>query len=85
MSNLKQKVLFLIENLDDNRAAQPLSIIVQYIDKTKFDVTVCAINAGGQYESVIKENANYDKRELIIGMSAGNVITSLKAIQSASE
>ena len=32
-----------------------------------------------------KENANYDKRELIIGMSAGNVITSLKAIQSASE
>ena len=32
-----------------------------------------------------EENANYDKRELIIGMSAGNVITSLKAIQSASE
>ena len=60
MSNLKQRVLFLIENLDDNKAAKPLSIVVQYIDKSKFDVTVCAINAGGQYESVIKENANYE-------------------------
>lgn len=32
-----------------------------------------------------KENTNHDKRELIIGMSAGDVITSLKVIQSASE
>ena len=68
MSNSKRKILFLIENLDENKAVKPLSIIVQYIDKTKFDVTVCAINAGGKYESVIKENANY---EAILTQSSG--------------
>lgn len=68
MSNTKRKILFLVESLDDGTAGKPLSILVQYLDKTKFDVTVCAINAGGQYESVIKENTNY---EAILTQSSG--------------
>lgn len=59
MSNPKRKVLFLVESLEGGDAARALSTLVQYIDKTKFDVTVCSINSGGKYESVIRENVNY--------------------------
>lgn len=59
MSNSKRKVLFLVESLEGGDAAKALSTLVQYIDKTKFDVTVCSINSGGKYESVIRENVNY--------------------------
>ena len=55
----KRKVLFLIESLSGGSASEALSTLVQYIDKTKFDVTVCAIMGGGKYESVIKENVDY--------------------------
>lgn len=55
----KRKVLFLIESLHGGKAAKALATLVQYIDKTKFDVTVCAINGGGKYESTISENVNY--------------------------
>ncbi|MBR1668769.1 MAG: glycosyltransferase [Bacteroidaceae bacterium] len=59
MSNSKRKILFLIESLDSGDAGKALSTLVQYIDKTTYDVTVCSINAGGQYESIIRENVNY--------------------------
>ena len=59
MSNSKRKVLFLVESLDSGDAAKALSVLAQYIDKTKYDVTVCSINAGGQYEAIIRENVNY--------------------------
>lgn len=59
MSNSKRKILFFVESLDGGDAAKALSTLVQYIDKTKFDVTVCSINGGGQYESIIRENVNY--------------------------
>lgn len=59
MSDSKRKVLFVVESLDEGRVGRALSVIVQYIDKSKFDVTVCAINGGGAYEAVIRENANY--------------------------
>lgn len=59
MDNLKRKVLFLVESLDEGSGGKALSVLVQYIDKTKFDVTVCSINGGGQYEAVIRENVNY--------------------------
>lgn len=59
MSDSKRKILFLVETLDSGDAGKALSILVQYIDKTKYDVTVCAINGGGQYEPIIKENVNY--------------------------
>ena len=59
MSDSKRKILFLVETLDSGDAGKALSVLVQYIDKTKYDVTVCAINGGGQYEAVIKENVDY--------------------------
>lgn len=59
MSNTKRKVLFLVESLEGGDASKALATLVQYIDKTKFDVTVCSINGGGQYESTIRENVNY--------------------------
>lgn len=59
MSNSKRKILFLVETLDSGDAGKALSVLVQYIDKTKYDITVCAINGGGQYEAIIKENVNY--------------------------
>ena len=61
MSSSKRKVLFLIESLSSGSGTAPkaLATLVQYIDKTKYDVTVCAINGGGKYESVVRENANY--------------------------
>lgn len=59
MSDSKRKILILIESLDSGDAAKALSTLVQYIDKTTYDVTVCSINAGGQYEALIKENVNY--------------------------
>lgn len=59
MSNSKRKVLFLVESLDTGNAGKVLSTLVQFIDKTKFDVTVCSINEGGKYESVIQENVTY--------------------------
>ena len=69
MSDSKQKVLFLVESLDAGNAGKALSTLVQYIDKTKFDVTVCAINGGGQYESIIRENVNY--KAILEGRSGG--------------
>lgn len=59
MADSKRKILILIESLDSGDAAKSLSTLVQYIDKTTYDLTVCSINAGGQYEALIKENANY--------------------------
>lgn len=59
MDNSKRKVLFLVESLDEGSAGKALSVLVQYIDKTKFDVTVCSINGGGLYEAIIRENVNY--------------------------
>ena len=59
MSNSKRKILFLVETLDSGDAGKALSVLVQYIDKTKYDITVCAINGGGQYEAIIQENVNY--------------------------
>lgn len=58
-SSSKRKVLFLVDSLSNRGAAHVLTTLVQYIDKTKFDVTVCAINGGGKYEAIIKENVNY--------------------------
>ena len=59
MSDSKRKILFLVESLDSGDAGKALSVLVQYIDKSKYDITVCAINGGGQYEAIIRENVNY--------------------------
>ena len=46
MSDSKRKILFLVESLDSGDAGKALSVLVQYIDKTKYDITVCAVNGG---------------------------------------
>ena len=55
----KRKVLFLVDSLSNGGVGHVLTTLVQYIDKTKFEVTVCAIHGGGKYEAIIQENANY--------------------------
>lgn len=55
----KRKVLFLIESLAGGGAEKVLTTLVQFIDKSRFDVTVCAISGGGKYESVVRENVKY--------------------------
>lgn len=55
----KRKVLFLIESLRNEKAAKTLSTIVEYLDKTKYDITVCSINKGGSFESTIRDNVKY--------------------------
>lgn len=55
----KRKVLFVIESLHSDKAAKTLSTVVEYIDKSKYDVTVCSINRGGPFESKIRENVKY--------------------------
>lgn len=42
-------MLFVIESLGGGGAEKVLSTIVKYIDKQKFDVTVCVISGGGKY------------------------------------
>lgn len=56
---MKRKVLFLIESLAGGGAEKVLTTLVQHIDKDKFDVTVCAISGGGQYETDVRSAVNY--------------------------
>lgn len=55
----KRKVLFLIESLAGGGAEKVLTTLVQFIDKSRFDVTVCAISGGGKYENAVRENIKY--------------------------
>lgn len=55
----KRKVLFLIESLAGGGAEKVLTTLVQHIDKERFDVTVCAISGGGEYEDAIKKQVDY--------------------------
>lgn len=50
---MKRKILFLIENLGDGGAEKVLSTLVQNLDKNKFDIVVCSICYGGEYEKVV--------------------------------
>ena len=50
-------MLFVIESLGGGGAEKVLSTIVKYIDKQKFDVTVCVIAAGGIYDEVVASHA----------------------------
>ena len=56
---MKRKVLFLIESLAGGGAEKVLTTLVQHIDETKFDVTVCAIKGGGVYEEEVKKSVKY--------------------------
>ncbi len=51
-----KRILFFIESLSGGGAEKVLSTIVKHIDTQKFDVTVCVITAGGEYDEDV---ANY--------------------------
>lgn len=55
----RHKVLFCIESLGGGGAEKVLATLIQHIDKTKFDVTVCTISGGGKYEDEIKKHVKY--------------------------
>lgn len=59
MRNSKLKVLFLIESLAGGGAEKVLSTLVQHLDKSKFDVTVCVVSGGGRYEDEVKQCCHY--------------------------
>lgn len=59
MRNKKQKVLFFIESLAGGGAEKVLATLVQHLDKSKFDVTVCVVSGGGRYEDEVKQCCNY--------------------------
>lgn len=56
---MKKKVLFLIESLGGGGAEKVLTTLVQHIDKSSFDVTVCVISGGGKYDEIVVSNVNH--------------------------
>ena len=53
------KVLFFVESLAGGGAEKVLATLVQHLDKSKFDVTVCVVSGGGRYEDEVKQCCNY--------------------------
>lgn len=51
----RRKVLFLIESLGGGGAEKVLSTLVEHIDKSRFDVTVCPITDVGTYSAEVKK------------------------------
>lgn len=51
----RRKVLFLIESLGGGGAEKVLSTLVEHIDKSRFDVTVCPITDVGPYSADVKK------------------------------
>lgn len=72
---MKRKVLFLIESLAGGGAEKVLTTLVQHIDKKIFDVTVCAISGGGQYETDIIQAVNY--KAILREPLNGNVLSKI--------
>lgn len=56
-----KRVLFFIESLGGGGAEKVLSTLVQHIDKSRFDVTVCVISGGGKYDEIVASNVNLIK------------------------
>lgn len=55
----RKKVLFTIESLGGGGAEKVLSTITRFINRDKFDVTVCSISNTGIYSSIIASQVNY--------------------------
>lgn len=51
---MKKKILFFIESLGGGGAEKVLSTIVKHLDTQKFDVTVCVIMAGGEFDEEVE-------------------------------
>lgn len=56
---MPKRVLFLIESLAGGGAEKVLATLVQHIDISRFDVTVCTISGGGRYEQEVRNAVNY--------------------------
>ena len=56
---MRRKVFFFIESLAGGGAEKVLATLVQHLDKSKFDVTVCVVSGGGRYEDEVKQCCNY--------------------------
>lgn len=56
---MRKKVLFVIESLSGGGAEKVLSVLLKYIDKTKFDVTLCTIVDTGVYVDEVKQYVRY--------------------------
>lgn len=59
MCGKKSKILFFVESLAGGGAEKVLTTLVQHLDKSKFDVTVCVVSGGGRYEDEVKQCCNY--------------------------
>lgn len=55
----KLQLLFLIESLSGGGAEKVLSVLLKYIDKTKFDITLCTIVDTGIYVEEVKRYVKY--------------------------
>lgn len=54
------KILFLIESLSGGGAEKVLSTLIEHIDKTKFDVTLCCVVDTGKYVEEVKPYVHYN-------------------------
>ena len=65
------KILFLINSLGGGGAERALANLVQYIDKSKYEVTVKTLYDTGIYKETVKKYANYSSAKLpvISGMN----------------
>lgn len=56
---MRLKVLFFIESLAGGGAEKVLTTLIQHIDHSRFDVSLCVISGGGKYEQEVKSVAHY--------------------------
>ena len=55
----KKKILFLIESMSGGGAEKVLSTLLEHIDNTKFDITLCCVCNTGKYIKVVKPYVNF--------------------------
>lgn len=58
---MKKRILIFIESLGGGGAEKVLTTLVQHIDKSCLDITVCAISGGGKYDEVVASKVNLVK------------------------
>ena len=56
---MKKKILFLIESLSGGGAEKVLSVIVKYLDYSKYEVTVCPVVDVGVYADNVRRHATH--------------------------
>ncbi len=56
---MKRKLLFLIESLSGGGAEKVLTTLLQHLDYSKFDVTLCCITDIGKYVEEVKPYVHY--------------------------